>query len=169
MSEEAYLIQPLGSQHDRAAFACGVEALDRYLRQQAGQDARKRVARTFVLIERDSGTIAGYYTLSAYGVELLELPGEIARALPRYPRLPAILMGRLAIDQRFRGRGLGGDLLYKALRHAFGLSEQIGALGVVVEAKDERARAFYLHHGFVALADTPLRLFIPMRTIARLP
>lgn len=169
MSESAYVIQPLDSHHDRAAFSCGVEALDRYLRQQAGQDRRKGMAQTFVLVERATGAIVGYYTLSAYGVEPQELPETITRALPRYPRLPAILLGRLAIDRRFRGQGFGADLLYKALRQVLTLSAQLGALGVIVEAKDDNARDFYAYHGFIALPDTPQRLFMPLRTIAQLP
>jgi GNAT superfamily N-acetyltransferase len=170
-NEPPFILTPLGPEHDRAAFSCGVPTLDRYLREQAGQDARRNVACTFVLIERATGRIAGYYTLAAYSILLTDLPDALAKRLPPYGRVPAILLGRLALDQddRYRGRGLGGDLLNRALMHARTLSGEIGAYAVVVEALDERAAAFYRHHGFLPFPDQPLRLFIEMRQLARLP
>ena len=92
----SYRIEPLGPRHDRAAFFCGVEPLDRYFRTQAGQDVRKLIASCFVAVAADSPNIAGYYTLSATGIALTDLPSELAKRLPRYPLLPAILMGRIA-------------------------------------------------------------------------
>jgi GNAT superfamily N-acetyltransferase len=164
----AALFEPLGPPHDRAAFSCGVEALDRYLRQQASQDARNRVAAPFALRAADSSQIIGYYTLSAFWIELAELPPELAKRLPRYPRLPAVLLGRLAVDQRFAGQGWGKVLLLDALRRSLEQSRQIAAMAVVVDAKDEAARAFYERYGFQRLADHPNRLFLPMRTIEQL-
>src|SRR6266542_2950755 len=108
-----YRFEPLGKQHDRAVFACGVEALDRYFRVQAGQDSRNRITSCFVLVSGD-GSVAGYYTLSATGVALADLPPELAKKLPRYPVVPATLMGRLTVDQRQRGQGLGEFLLFDA-------------------------------------------------------
>jgi GNAT superfamily N-acetyltransferase len=173
MSSESagtFVIEALGSQHDRASFSCGVPTLDRYLREQAGQDTRRNVARTFVLVERESGRIAGYYSLAAASVLLTDLPEELAKRLPAYDHIPAVLLGRLAIerDPRFRGQGLGADLLNRALAHCLHLSKQLGAYAVVVDALDERAAAFYRHHQFIPVSQQPLRLFIEMRLIERM-
>ena len=168
--ERQFVIMPLDRGHDRATFSCGVSALDRYLREQAGQDQQRHIARTFVLIDRTTSRIAGYYTLAAYGIEWQDLPATLTKRLPPYPRIPAILLGRLALhqDSRYRGKGLGGDLLSRALEHAFDLSNQIGAFAVVVQAKDLSAAAFYRHYNFIPFTDDPLRLFIAMGTIGKL-
>ena len=168
MRDARFTLEPLGPHHARAAFSCGVAALDRYFREQAGQEMRRRVAVVYVLVERDTAAIAGFYTLSATGIDVSALPAELARRLPRYPRLPAILLGRLAIDQRFRGQDLGKGLLLDALARGYHLSGQIGALAVVVDAKDDAARRFYEHFGFRRLADDENRLFLEMATIASL-
>jgi hypothetical protein len=97
-------VEPLGPQHDRDAFNSGVEPLDRYFRQQAGQEARRNIAAPFVLVLPD-GAVGGYYTFSSTALKLTELPREITRRLPRYPHIPATLLGRLAVDLRYRGRG----------------------------------------------------------------
>ena len=103
-----FRFEPLASKHDRAAFSCEHERLDRYLKHQAGQDVRKRVAAVYVLTP-DGKTVAGYYTLSQYTVDTGELPLELAQKLrvPKYDRLPATLLGRLARSKEFRGAGLG--------------------------------------------------------------
>lgn len=97
-------IELLGGQHDRAGFACGKEALDQYFQRQVTQDARRRLASPFVMV-MPGGSIGGYYTLSSTAVRLHDLPEELARRLPRYPLVPAILIGRLAIDRRYHGQG----------------------------------------------------------------
>jgi GNAT superfamily N-acetyltransferase len=168
MRDARFSLEPLGAHHARAAFSCGVAALDRYFREQAGQEMRRRVTVVYVLVEQATSVIAGFYTLSAAGIDVSSFPAELARRLPRYPRLPAILLGRLAIDQRFRGGGLGKGLLLDALARSYHLSRQIGALAVVVDAKDDAARRFYEHFGFRRLADDADRLFLEMATIASL-
>jgi GNAT superfamily N-acetyltransferase len=162
------IIEPLGSGHNRAAFSCGVEALDRYLKQQASQDARNRVAAPFVLRDQDSPRIIGYYTLSAFTIEASKLPAETVKKLPRYPRLPAVLIGRLAVDREFSGQGWGEVLLVDALRRSLERSAEIAAMAVVVDAKDDRARAFYEKYGFRRFVDHEYRLFLPMKTVAQL-
>ena len=162
-----FRVEPLGKGHDRAAFSCGTEALDSYLRTQAGQDVAKRAAVCFVLTP-DGKTIAGFYTLSQYSVDLERLPEEIAKKLPRYPEVPATLLGRMAVSQRFRGRGLGEFLLADALYRCLEQSRQVASAAVVVDAKDQSARRFYQHFGFLSLPGTPNRLFLPMRTIEKL-
>lgn len=161
--------EPLAPRHDRAAFSCGNDSLDRYLKEQAGQDARRRVAAPFVLVSPgDLKTILGYYTLSAFGIEPGELPPAVARKLPAHSLLPATLIGRLAVDGRHRGQGLGELLLVDALKRALTQSEQIGATSVVVDAIDDRAARFYEHFGFMAFPSRRHRLFLPMKTIAAL-
>ena len=161
-----FRIEPLGSQHDRSAFSCGVEPLDRYFRTQVGQDARKLVASCFVAVTSDALGVAGYYTLSATGIALTDLPIELAKQLPRYPLVPATLMGRLAVDQRYRQRRLGELLLFDAFARA--LRSDIAVFAFVVDAKDDAAKAFYEHYRFMPLAGDGYRLFVPMAEIAKL-
>ena len=161
-------VEPLGRQHDRTAFHCGAEELDRYLKQQARQDADKRVAAPFVAVRPPETVVLGYYTLSASVLTLTDLPDELARKLPRYPQLPVTLLGRLAVDQATKGQGLGEHLLLDALHRSLTHADQIAAMAVVVDAKDENAAAFYQHYGFIPLQNQPRRLFVPMRSIAQL-
>ncbi len=159
-----FRIEPLSSKHDRAAFSCGEAALDTYLRTQAGQDIRKRVAAVFVLTP-DGTAVAGFYTLSQYSVELGAIPDEVARRLPKYPLVPATLIGRLAVAQVYRRKGLGEYLLMDALKRSLDASKLIGSAAVVVDAKGENAAAFYRKYGFIQLPKNPHRLFLPMRTV----
>ena len=163
-----YRIAPLGKGHDRSSFACGSEALERYLQQQARQDAEKRVAAPFVLLEPPSRQVLGYYTLSASIIAADALPAELAKKLPRYPQLPVTLLGRLAVDQSRKGKGLGEFLLLDALHRSLGAAAEIAAMAVVVDAKDAPAAAFYRHFGFMALQRQPARLFLPMKAVAAL-
>jgi predicted GNAT family N-acyltransferase len=162
-----FRFEPLAPAHDRAAFSCGVERLDTYLHKQAGQDVKRRVAAAFVLTP-DGKTIAGYYTLSQYSVELEAVPPEIARRLPKYPLVPATLVGRLAVSTAFRGGRLGELLLMDALSRCLTLSTQIASAAVIVDAKDEGAAAFYKKYGFIELPQVPKRLLLPMATVAKL-
>lgn len=157
------------SRHDRAAFSCEHEALNRYLKEQASQEIRKRVAAVYVLTP-DGRTIAGYYTLSQYAIDAGDLSSEIAKKLklPSYEKLPATLLGRLARSKEFKGSGTGELLLMDALKRALDHSRNIASLAVVVDAKDEKARAFYKAYGFIELPEHPNRLFIPMQTIEQL-
>jgi GNAT superfamily N-acetyltransferase len=164
---ENFRVEPLGKAHDRAAFSCGIEVLDNYLKKQASQDAAKRVAVCFVLTP-DGETIAGFYTLSQYAVDLDRLPEALAKRLPRYPEVPATLLGRLAVCQRFKGRGLGEFLLLDALHRSLQQSRHAASAAVTVDAKDEAARRFYEHFGFLSLPGTLNRLFLPMKTIEKL-
>ncbi len=163
------IFQPLAKHHDRDAFSCGNESLDRYLQKIARQDAIRNVAASFVLVEAaTSKTILGYYTLSAFSVDLGDLPEDVSRRLPHYHNVPATLLGRLAVDQRQQSRGLGEFLIMDALGRAFAQSSQIAAFAVVVDAIDEKAINFYKHFDFLPLPDKPNRLFLPMKTIADL-
>ena len=166
--ERRYRVEALGRQHDRLGFSCGSGPLDQYLRTQAGQDARKCVAAPFVLCEGESNAVLGYYTLSAVSVDIGAWPENVAKKLPRYPVVPATLMGRLAIDKRLQGQGAGEYLLMNALHRSLQASRQVAAVAVIVDAKDEDAVAFYRHYEFVPFKDQPARMFLPMGTIEKL-
>jgi len=157
-----FTIEALGAGVGRQDFCSGVAALDRYLREQASQDVKRRVSNCFVA--RDgAGRIAGYYTLAASSVPLVDLAPEVVKKLPRYGVVPAALIGRLAVDLGFRGRGLGGALLVDAARKAAGASPAVFA--VLVDAKDEAARAFYERLGFLRLVSREMSLFLPVATV----
>jgi GNAT superfamily N-acetyltransferase len=160
-----FRVEPLGPRHNRNAFSCGVPALDRYLQKQASQDVSKYVAATFV-ITPDGATIAGFYSLSSYAVSLDDLPEELGKKLPRYPSVPATLIGRLAVNSGFQGQGIGKLLLANALGRVLATSITIATAVVVVDAKDEALLKFYIHHGFIPLATHPNRLIYPVKTIA---
>ena len=165
MTDRPFEIGLLGKE-DRSDFVCGSEPLDRYLKTQASQDVRRRVSVCYVALEKATGRIAGYYTLSAADVPVSDLPPEVARRLPRYPSVPAARIGRLAIDRRFQGRGLGGALLLNAAMRA--LRSEIAVFALAVDAKDDAAAAFYRHHGFTAFASNPLQLIAPIETFRKL-
>lgn len=162
-----FVIELLGPKHDRPAFSCGVEALDAYLHKQAERDLKKRAAVPFV-ITPDGKTIAGYYTLSQYAVQLDAIPAEVAKKLPKYPVVPATLLGRLAVSSTFRGQGLGAMLLMDALYRALLHSREMASAGVVVDAKDAAAMAFYKKYGFLELPKVERRLFLPMGTVEQM-
>jgi len=162
-----YTVQRLDRGHDRVAFSSGVEPLDHYLRTQASQDERRRVASVYVLVTQGSPTVIGYYTLSAAAVAYNSLPPDVTKKLPHYPVVPATLIGRLAVDQRYRGQHLGTRLLLDAFARGLQASEGIASAMIVVDAKDEAAQRFYEHYGFRLLPAQQTRLFLLMATIER--
>lgn len=165
----AWVIEPLGKHHDRAAFACGKEVLDLYLKNHASQDARRRVAAPFVLLKAPgSTTVLGYYTLTAFAVDLGDLPEVVARKLPHYPSTPVTLLGRLGLDRRYHGQGLGEALLMDALYRSLVQSAEIAAAAVVVDAMDEEAWRFYRHFNFIPFPERRDRLLLAMRTVEAL-
>ncbi|HEY5225869.1 MAG TPA: GNAT family N-acetyltransferase [Methylovirgula sp.] len=167
MDEPALVIEPLGSHHDRAAFSCGEPALDSYLQRQASQDIRRRVAQVFVALGDAPGKIAGYYSLSAASFKKEELPPALAKRLPHYP-VPAAILGRLAVDRACQGQGLGETLLLDAVRRVVRASVTLMVYAVIVDAKNDRAVAFYERYGFRIFASIQRRLFLPLETFERL-
>lgn len=155
-SEPRPRFEVLGAQHDRTGFACGKAALDDYFQRQITQDARRNLATPFVMVMPD-GAIGGFYTLSSTALRLAELPATTTKRLPRYPLVPAVLIGRLALDHRYHGQGWGSFLLLDALRRC--VTSDIASFAVVVDAIDDEARAFYLHASFLPLLDSQYRLF----------
>lgn len=168
MPEGRYRFERLAGHHRRSDFSSGVEALDRYLHRQAGQDQRRALAVPYVLVDDATNEILGYYTLSTLSILPASLPEPTARRLPHYQAFPALLIGRLAVDQRHRGAGVGRLLLVDALLRCLAIGRQVGAMAVVVDAKDDAARSFYERFGFIRFADHEYRLFLPMATIAQL-
>ena len=165
MDLAAIRIEPLGPEHDRSAFSCGAPDLDHYLREQAGQDARRRVAAPFVA-SSDCVRVLGFYTLSATSIQLTEVPAALAKKLPRYPRLPATLLGRLASDLSARGVGLGRLLLVDAITRA--VRSEIASFTLMLDAKDETAASFYERESFIRLPGTPVRFFRRIDELAAL-
>lgn len=168
----AVRVEPLDGHHDRAAFTCGVEVLDDYLRRQASQDQLRKFSACHVAVDAaaTAGTptlILGYYTLSTYGISPGALPADITRRLPRYPVVPAALLGRLAVASSHRGMGLGEHLLIDVLDRVLRLSKDIAIHAIVVDALDSTAADFYASYDFERFADEPLRLFRPLASVAR--
>ena len=155
-----FTVEALASHHDRNSFSCGVAALDRYLREIAGQDVKRRMASCFVAVENASQRLAGFYTLASASLPVAEIPAALTSRLPRYPVVPGVRLGRLAVGLDHRGLGLGGALLADAMARA--ARSEIAAYAMIVDAKDAAARSFYMHHGFIAFASVPLSLFLPL-------
>ena len=145
--------EPLSDRRDRTRFRSGEEALDRYFQKQSTQDIRRRVANCFVAVQAATGQVAACYTLSAGSIAFGDLPPEESKRSPRYPALPAARVGRLAVDERFQRRGLGAAMLADA-----------AVFALLVDAKNDRAVAFYQKYGFRALAGHPRTLFLPLAT-----
>lgn len=160
---EPFQIEALRSGHDRTSFFSAVEPLDRYFREQVNQDIRRRVTACYVAIEVETARVAGYYTLSAAGVPLVELPGPLIKRLPRYPSVPVARLGRLAVDRYFRGRKLGAALLWDAILRA--ARSELAVFALVVDAKDDEAAAFYRHHGFAAFGGTSRQLILSLANL----
>jgi ribosomal protein S18 acetylase RimI-like enzyme len=167
VDEPSLVIEPLGQHHDREGFSCREPALDAYLRRQAAQDMRRRVAQVFIAVGDAPGKIAGYYSLSATSFEKDELPPSLAKRLPHYP-VPAAVLGRLAIDRVGQGRGLGEILLLDAVRRVVRASAAIAVHAIIVDAKNERAQAFYERYGFRPFTNKKRRLFLPLETFLKL-
>lgn len=155
-------IEALSGAHDRTHFESGSLPLDGYLRERVSQDIKRRVATCFVAIAAGHEQIAGYYTLTATSVVLRDVAPEVVKKLPRYPVVPAALLGRLAVSKEWHGKGLGGALLIDALLRA--ARAELGVFAMLVDAKDEAARRFYEHFGFRLLVGHERRLILPIAT-----
>jgi len=167
MTPAPFRFDKLGTGHDRAAFRCGDNALDEYFRTQVTQDIRRRIANCFVVVEVATSRVAAYYTLSAASIPLVDLPPHEAKRLPRYLTLPAVRIGRLAVDQRFQRRGLGELMLMNATDRA--IQGAAAAFALLVDAKNDRAAAFYHRYGFRPIVSKPRTLFLPLATAQKTP
>lgn len=164
MSSTPFRVTGLHAAHDRTVFNSSSAPLNQYLHKQVTQDMRRRVATCFVALSGQR--IAGYYTLASASLLLADLPTPIGKKLPRYPTVPAVRMGRLAVDAAFKGQGLGGALLADALDRT--CRAEIAAYAFIVDAKDEVSASFYLHHGFILLPNSRRTLFLPLTTAVTL-
>lgn len=158
--------EQLSALHDRQAFDCGVADLNLYLQRTARQHQEHGASQVFVMVDdqlASADRILGYFTLSTTKAESESLPARLAKRLPR--AIPAVLLGRLAVDREFQGQGFGTALLFEALRRVAALRPQVGLCGLFVDAKDENAAAFYRRNEFVPLITDAHRLFLPIKTI----
>lgn len=163
-----YLTEPLDSKHDRQRFFCGENLLDIYIRQQAKQDVKRKLSACFVLVDKDTKRISGYYTLSSNCIASEFIPDSFRKNLPNsYSSIPTILIGRLAIDADFQGKGVGKILLIDSLKRCYDTSDSIGAFAVIVDPLDNEAERFYDKYGFIKLPDSE-KMFLPMKTISQL-
>jgi GNAT superfamily N-acetyltransferase len=162
------MIELLGKKHQRADFDCGNELLNNYLKNQAGQDAKRKLSACFVLSDLKTNHIQGYYTLSSNSIPLSSFPEQIQKKLPKsYLFIPTTLLGRLAIDKRQQGKGIGKVLLIDALKRSYNTSKEIGSFAVVVDPIDEAARSFYGKYDFILLPGSG-KMFIAMKTLKQL-
>jgi GNAT superfamily N-acetyltransferase len=157
---------PLDRTHDRKSFDCGEPELNTYLERYARQNHDSGGAKTFVAIEAQAPTmVLGYYTLSPGSLDYARTPAVARRGLGRY-EVPVYRLGRLAVAASMQGRGLGGGLLLAAGRRCLSVAAEVGGVAVLIDAKSERAAAWYETFGAVRLADAPLTLVLPLKTIA---
>lgn len=161
----SWLVVPLAAGHQRERFCCGVAQLDAYIRNYAGQHARKDVGRTFVALAPGENQVLGYYTLSATSVDFDRVPEALRKKLPRY-HLPTALIGKLAVDES--AKGLGELLLLDVLRRIVDVSGEMAIYAAEVHALDQPAATFYARYGFQAFLDQPQHLFLPLATIKQL-
>lgn len=166
--EERWDFLPIDKKYQRDSFDCGYPVLNDYLKKYARQNHNKGIAKTFVAVPTSGRLmkVDGYYTVSASVIEYESLPESYQRGMPTYP-IPAMLIGKLAVDNPVKGQGLGGELLADALFRAVRASQETGIFAVRVDAIDFKAKEFYLKHEFIAFQDKELSLFLPMETIIR--
>ena len=154
--------------HNRESFFCGSEELDAYLKKYALQDVKRNLTKIFVLEGKSPEEVAGYYTLSPLSFSKMEMTSTLSKNLPHYP-IPAILLGRLAVNLNFQRQGVGAKLLMDALLRVYRVSEEnFGIYAVVVDAKNERASSFYQHFGFIPFLNKTNRLFLPLKVVKSL-
>jgi predicted GNAT family N-acyltransferase len=162
-----FITEPLAKKHKKSEFSCGNASLDNYLQKQAKQDVKRKLSACFILGDGED-KVKGYYTLSNAGISREVIPEKVSKKLPRtYNSLPVTLLGRLAINENYKGQGLGKLMLIDALKRSFKVSEVIGSMAVVVDPIDENAEKFYEKYGFVKLPDSG-KMFLPMKTIEEL-
>lgn len=158
----------LDTKHRKKKFHCGKDLLDRYFHEQANQDVKKKLSACFVKEDSITGLVQGYYTLSNSSIPKEKIPIDVQKKLPpAYSSLPVTLLGRLAIDTRFHGNGLGKLLLLDALYRSYDISKKIGSFAVIVDPLDSEAESFYYKYGFIKLPDSG-KMFLTMKTIEQL-
>lgn len=165
MLPENLIIEELGTHHNRTEFSCGIQELDRYIKEQANQDVKRKITRIFVASSNNK--VVGFYTLSAMSVSRDSLTADIVKKIPKYP-VPAVLLGRLAADKTYQGKHLGKALIINAIKRVLSVSLTIGVYALIVDAKNDTAASFYKHFGFIEFANNPKSLFLPLATMKNL-
>jgi len=166
MTWEIVLLE--SKKHQRDNFDCGVESLNKYIKKIASQDLKRKAATVFVLINSSTGDVMGYYTLSSFSLELAEIEPTVAKKLPRYPLLPATMLGRLAVDKSYKRKGFGQLMLIDAMKKCYKASEQIASVALLVDAINEQAVSFYQKFGFISFQSSRERLYLPIKTIEKI-
>ena len=165
MAAWSYRIEPFDKRHDRSHFESGVEALDTYLRQIAWQDLKRNVASIFVVVDSETNKICGYYTLATGSIPYVSVPADERKGLPKYESLPAVRLGRLAIDKNHQGQRLGEFLLYDSFKYA--VSQSIAWKFFIVDTKNH-AVSFYLKFGFKTFIADKTKLYIRREALVKL-
>lgn len=162
------ITENLKPEHRKKEFSCGKEMLDNYLHKQANQDIKRKLSACFVLNDSETNLIKGYYTLANNSIYQELIPNKFQKKLPKsYTSIPTTLLGRLAVDNRFQGKGVGEILLIDALKRSYEISKSIGSFAVIVDPLDKDAENFYNKYGFIVLPDSG-KMFLPMNTIKAL-
>ena len=162
------MIELLNKKHNRKDFDCGKELLNNYLKNQAGQDVKRKLSACFVLVDNETNLLQGYYTLSNYSIPLKQFSEQIRKKLPKsYTSIPTTLLGRLAIDKKNQGKGIGKILLIDALKRCYDISTEIGSFGIVVDPIDNEAKSFYEKYDFIEFPDSK-KMFIATQTLKEL-
>lgn len=162
------MIELLDKKHNRKDFDCGKELLNDYLKTQARQDVKRKLSACFVLADSETKVIQGYYTLSNNSIPLSSFSEQIQNKLPKsYKSIPTTLLGRLAIDKKYQGNGIGKILLIDALKRSYGISNEIGSFGIIVDPIDDEAKSFYQKYDFIELPDSK-KMFIATQTLKEL-
>jgi GNAT superfamily N-acetyltransferase len=162
---KTYIIETLSKKHDRCTFDCGVPELNDYFKMRAGQDARRNAASVWVAVHKETRNISGYFTLSMAAIPLDKLSDKIKKKLPRYGNIPAIRLGRLAVAKKEQGKGLGRFLLTEAM--ILCLRNEIAWALFLVDAKDDKARFYYQHLGFISIQSNPNALYMPRPVVEK--
>ncbi len=163
-----YQTEDLNASHNRNDFSCGKAMIDIYFKTQANQDIKRKLSTCFVLVDKELNLIKGYYTLSNSSIPLALVPDEVKKKLPKsYKNIPTTLLGRLAVNLKHQGKGVGKILLIDALKKSYELSKMIGSFAVIVDPLDEEAKSFYLKYGFIKLPDSG-KMFLTIKTIETL-
>ncbi|MDA8025103.1 MAG: GNAT family N-acetyltransferase [Actinomycetota bacterium] len=161
-----YVIESLTKTHKRETFVCGNDQIDSYFHKSVSQDVKRNYATCFVARDIKTDQVVGFYTLSSSNVPLTEVSEQVKRKLPRYPTIPAVLIGWLARDRNFARQGLGEALLFDAIKTV--ATAPIGAHAIFADAIDDQAANFYIGFGFTPLLHRPRTLYLPVATVINL-
>ncbi|MBR0574458.1 N-acetyltransferase [Pasteurella atlantica] len=159
-----YIEEPLDKAHNRKNFDCGNEELNTFLRCYAGQSHKKGTAKTYLTLDKETKKIIGFYSITLTSIEYNQIPKSFQKGLSRH-QVPLFILARLGVDVSEQNKGIGGVLLYKAIERCIKVSEEVGGIGLLIEAKDDDVAKWYSKFGAISLPDKPLSLILPFSTI----